>query len=104
MTGPRWDLYGIHDGSHRSGTRYLVSHDNISCDKARRHVRRIFRHLRPHQTGTIKGPTGYRCRGTANGDSRNRMFSGACMGNGPNPLQPWVDAPQFQWDPIFKTS
>jgi hypothetical protein len=100
-TGPRWDLYGIHDGSHRSGKRYLITFNHVACTTAKAYVRTIFKTIAALPTGRIKGPRAYRCTGTGSGDRRNRMFSGSCMGSGSFPMQPWVHAPQFSWDPWF---
>lgn len=102
-TGPRWDLYGIHDGSHRSGKRYLITYNHMSCKTATGYVHTIFKTIAARPTGRIKGPTGFRCTGTGSGDRRNRMYSGSCMGSGSFPMQPWVNAPEFSWDPWFPT-
>ena len=103
LQGPRWDLYGIHDGSHRTGTKYRIDYENLTCRKSRRFVRRIFRTIPAKPKGVIDGPAGYMCRGTWSGDHRNRMFSGTCQAPGPNPSQPWVDARRFTWGPTFPT-
>ena len=103
IRGPRWDLYGIHNGKHRSGRKYLITHQNLGCAKARDYLREIFEHLPAKPKGPVDGPGGYDCRGTWSGDRRNRTFSGSCSADGPNPLRPWEDAKRFSWDPWFPT-
>ena len=103
LTGPRWDLYGIHDGTHVSGKRSVVTREQLSCRKAKRHIRWIFKHIDPRPTGIITGPSGFLCHGSGSGDKRNRMFSGSCIGTGTDPLRPWVDLKRFTWDPLMKS-
>jgi hypothetical protein len=104
MNGPRWALHSAHTTLVRHGTRYWLSTDNVSCAKATSYLRNIFKRNPNWAIAGLKGgPPGYRCS-ARDGDGPNRhAYMGGCIGNGPNPMQPWVDHPYFDWNPYFTT-
>ena len=82
MTGPAWTEWGIHtpNAPPRKGNKYLVTAWGIPCSQAMALVRAFFPKVPAYSIGQLSGgPKGFRCKGTASGLEKNRMYMGSCV-------------------------
>jgi hypothetical protein len=93
MTGPAWTEWGIHtpDAPPRRCNKYLVTAWGISCGKAMAMVRAFFPKVPAYSSGKLLsgGPKGFRCKGTASGLEKNRMYTASCVRLSPATMLFW---------------
>src|SRR3954447_17099057 len=93
-TGPAWATWGIHtpNAPPRRGKNYLVKAWGIPCSEAKALLKALAPKIPPNRNRNIVGPEGFKCKSSADGLRKNRIYKVSCIRLDPPAL--------FSWEPI----
>src|SRR3954453_17350142 len=93
-TGPAWATWGIHtpNAPPRRGKKYLVKAWGIPCVEAKGLLKQLVPKIPPNRNRNIAGPEGFKCKSSAFGLAKNRLYQVNCIRFEPAAL--------FSWEPI----
>jgi hypothetical protein len=93
-TGPAWATWGIHtpNAPPRRGRTYLVKAWGITCREATAFLKSLVPKIPPNRNRNITGPEGFKCKSTADGLLKNRLYKIQCIRLDPAAL--------FSWEPV----
>src|SRR3954453_898177 len=90
-TGPAWATWGIHtpNAPPRRGRTYLVKAWGIPCVEAKALLKQLVPKIPPNRNRNIAGPEGFKCKSSADGLPKNRLYKVSCIRLEPAALFNW---------------
>src|SRR3954454_6075371 len=90
-TGPAWATWGIHtpNAPPRRGRTYLVKAWGIPCTEAKALLKGLVAQIPPNRNRNIAGPEGFKCKSSADGLAKNRLYKVSCIRLEPAALFSW---------------
>src|SRR3954453_689155 len=90
-TGPAWATWGIPtpNAPPRRGRSYLVKAWGIPCVEAKALLKQLVPKIPPNRNRNIAGPEGFKCKSSADGLPKNRLYKVSCIRLEPAALFNW---------------
>jgi len=90
-TGPAWAAWAIHTPNARPlrGRSYLVTAWGIPCVEAKALLKQLVPKIPPNRNRNIAGPEGFKCKSSADGLPKNRLYKVSCIRLEPAALFNW---------------